>query len=191
MKDVWERIETWLGRHAPPVLLSLAPGATDEQVRAFEAGLSRPLPQDVALSYRIHNGQREGPGISERFVYGDQLYPLAKGLRRWDGLKDLPSELQARGLVRPVGPVKPIWNSPDRLPIAGDDSTHYYFLDFDPAPGGQDGQVILSFHDDRRITRVAPSFRAWLEEFANQLEAGKYAFSARRNGLVPAEWADG
>jgi cell wall assembly regulator SMI1 len=190
MKPIWERIETWLADHARSVLLSLAPGATDEQLRAFESELGRPLPEDIALSYRIHNGQHMGRGVSDRFIYGDQLYPLSKILQRWDGPEHQPSGLDDSGMIRPVGPVKPIWDSPHRLPIAGDDSTHYYFLDFDPAACGHVGQIVLSFHDDPRIVCVAQSFRAWLEDFADQLEAGRYIFSPRRNGLIPIEWSD-
>ena len=104
MERIWHRIETWLGSNAPSMLQSLAPGATDDELLRFESELGRRLPEDVALSYRIHDGQREGWGIPERFLYGDQLYPLSKAIEKWDGLKDLPSELEATWMVRPQGP---------------------------------------------------------------------------------------
>jgi cell wall assembly regulator SMI1 len=128
--------------------------------------------------------------VSERFIYGDQLYPLSKMRDRWKGLAELAEESRDP-VVWPVGPVQPVRDSPRRVPVASDDGTHYYFLDFDPAPGGQVGQIVLSFHDEPRIICAAPSFRAWLEEFANQLESGRYVYSARLRGLIPVERADG
>ena len=32
MKTIWDRIHRWLAEHAPDVLASLAPAATDEQI---------------------------------------------------------------------------------------------------------------------------------------------------------------
>ncbi len=192
MKATWQRIEQWLLNNAKPVQRSLAPGATDSELRSAEATVGLTFPVDFFCSYTIHNGQVVDRvfGTSPRFIYGDSLYPLEKIVGCWNDLKDLPDELAEAGLIRTIGPVKPIWNSPLRLPIAGDDSTHYYFMDFDPAPGGQVGQIVLSFHDDPRIECVAASFGEWLERFASQLEAGRYVYSSRRNGLLPIEWAD-
>jgi cell wall assembly regulator SMI1 len=190
MQHIWERIKTWLAEHhAHPVLSSLAPGASVEQLQAFEAKLGRPLPEDLARSYRIHDGQRVGRGFSDRFVYGDQLYPLTKMLSRWKSLAELATEPGGPVAVIPVGPVRPIRDSVSRVPVASDDGSHYYFLDFDPASGGHVGQIVLSFHDERKITCVASSFRAWLEAFANQLDAGRYLYSDRVQGLIPVEWA--
>lgn len=190
MKKIWGRIEKWLTEHAPTVLRSLAPGATEEHLRVIEAELGRSLPEDVALSYRIHDGQYEGWDVSERFIYGDQLYSLTKMLSCWKALGELADEPPGSVPVIPVGPVHPVKDTRSRVPVAGDDSTHYYFLDFDPAPGGDVGQIVLSFHDELQITCVAPSFRAWLEHFAHQLEVGRYVYCARRDGLIPREWAD-
>lgn len=76
------------------------------------------------------------------------------------------------------------------MPIAGDDSTHYYFLDLDPASVGHVGQVIVYYHDDNRIECVATSFREWFDAFAEELESGDYVYSKQANGLIHSIDAD-
>jgi cell wall assembly regulator SMI1 len=40
------------------------------------------------------------------------------------------------------------------------------------------------WHDDAERQVLAESFRGWLEQFANDLEAGRYALSEEYDGLV-------
>jgi cell wall assembly regulator SMI1 len=40
------------------------------------------------------------------------------------------------------------------------------------------------WHDDAARDLVAPSYRDWLSQFADALEAGKYALSAEYGGIV-------
>jgi cell wall assembly regulator SMI1 len=47
-------------------------------------------------------------------------------------------------------------------------------VDYDPAEGGTIGQIILWASDPPYVKVIAPSYRAWLEQFATDLEAGKY-----------------
>jgi cell wall assembly regulator SMI1 len=37
MKTIWDRIHVWLASHAPEVLASLRPGASEEELRSAEA----------------------------------------------------------------------------------------------------------------------------------------------------------
>jgi cell wall assembly regulator SMI1 len=57
-------------------------------------------------------------------------------------------------------------------------------LDLDPAPGGVAGQVIQHWHDDASQELLAPSYRAWLEAFADALDAGEYVLTEEYFGLV-------
>jgi cell wall assembly regulator SMI1 len=70
-----------------------------------------------------------------------------------------------------------IWNS-RWIPFASDESGNFLCVDYDPAKGGDIGQVILWASDPPYVEVIAPSFRAWLEQFANDLEAGKYKWDA-------------
>jgi cell wall assembly regulator SMI1 len=59
MRDLWDRLESHLREHAPSVLQTLNPPATDDQIRAAEQTLARKLPDDLAASLRVHDGQRD------------------------------------------------------------------------------------------------------------------------------------
>jgi hypothetical protein len=54
--ESWRRIEKWLSGHCPEVLASLLPGASDEEIAAFEEAIGRELPEDVRESCRIRDG---------------------------------------------------------------------------------------------------------------------------------------
>ena len=57
MQGTWARIDRWLAEATPDVLDSLQPGATDEQISNTEATLGVTFPEDVRVSYGIHDGQ--------------------------------------------------------------------------------------------------------------------------------------
>jgi len=53
-------------------------------------------------------------------------------------------------------------------------------LDFDPAPGGAVGQMIVFWHVHSERKVLAPNFRTWLADFATDLEQGKYVVDSDR-----------
>src|SRR4051794_24251452 len=111
VKTVWQRIESWLSQNAPPVLRSLQGGATEQDIASAEAVIGQSLPSDYRESLLIHDGQvLDQFGCSPGFVYGLNLYPVAKATSRRQGLV----ELLARGLgqnllIQTHGPVRAIW----------------------------------------------------------------------------------
>ena len=73
------------------------------------------------------------------------------------------------------GPIQPHnWNL-RWLPVTGGSGNHYC-VDLDPAPGGTIGQIIWFEHDAGPIRVVASGFTAWLEQYASDLEAGRYSY---------------
>ncbi len=57
MGDVWDRIEAWLKVNAPDALDNVRAGATRDAVRAAEATLGVQFPDDMVVSYLVHDGQ--------------------------------------------------------------------------------------------------------------------------------------
>src|SRR5437764_14848538 len=57
MQHLWMRIDAWLAAHAPQVLVTLQPGASEDAISDTEAYLGVVLPRHVKDSYRIHDGQ--------------------------------------------------------------------------------------------------------------------------------------
>src|SRR5688572_21495273 len=149
MKAVWKRIHTWLDANAPKGYGRLRPGASAEAIRAAEKAMGLKLPADVKASYRIHDGQGNEPGL----IGGEgwcllTLREMVKTWRRWSG--DDPGYAA-------------------RVPVAWGGAGDYIFVHLGPGGEGP-GRLIVQRSDTDEPDPVAPSFRSWLEDFADKLE---------------------
>jgi cell wall assembly regulator SMI1 len=182
MRSIWERIEVWLADNAPEILDSLQSGATDDVLSEMEAFLNVTFPQDVRNSYALHNGQTlESPGLVE----GRELLSLDAIRYHWSVWKELVEDgALTRTKSLPDGPIQNDWWNPKWIPLTYDGNSNHHCLDLNPAPGGDVGQIIMMWHDDPTRSLVASSFGAWLELFAQELEAGEYVYSDEEYALV-------
>jgi cell wall assembly regulator SMI1 len=55
MQDIWDRITSWLSIHAPEILESFQPGATEDEIREVEEKLGVTFPANVRQSFRIYS----------------------------------------------------------------------------------------------------------------------------------------
>lgn len=173
MKEVWNRIESWLKANAENVLDSLQPGATEEEIAETEKYLGVQLPEEIKESYRIHNGQYENKLIG--FIEGRDFLSLNRIKSEWNVWKELVDGGDFEGNQgEPSGPVKPDWYNIKWIPITYNGSGDHHCIDLDPAEGGNTGQIIEMWHDEATRTVVSKSFKDWLEQFANALEEGEY-----------------
>ena len=182
MQGIWERIERWLADNAPEVLSSLQPGATDDAISETEAFLDVTFPIDVRNSYGIHDGQTsDGPGLFD----GWEFLSLDAIRYHWSIWKELLDDnALSRSESQPDGPIRNDWWNPKWIPLTYDGSGNHHCLDLSPAPGGDVGQIIMMWHDAPTRSIVANSLRAWLEQFAQDLETGAYVYSDEENALV-------
>ncbi len=174
MEGTWARIERWLAESAPDVLHSLRAGAPDEQISNAEAALGVTLPEDVRTSYRMHDGQSpDGPGLVDAWEFLS-LSRMVEEWRIWKGLLDGGDLAEAKS--EPEEGVADDWWSPKWVPLTYSGSGDHHCLDLAPTPDGEVGQIILMYHDVPTRQVVARSFGAWLEAFADDLEAGRYVY---------------
>ena len=168
MKAVWKRIHTWLDATAPAGYGNLRPGTTAEEIRAAEKALGMKLPAEVKASYRIHDGQEMEPGLigGEGWV----LSPLQEVVKNWQAIQD-------NGKQTP------------RVPIAWIGTGDYVFLNLDPS-ADDSGRLMIQRRDSDNPDHLALSFRAWLEDFADKLEEGEFAYSEEEGTLMYAEELD-
>ena len=182
MREVWDRIERWLAANVPNMLEGLNPGATTQEIAETEALLGVSFPDDVRASYLIHNGQALDSG---GLIDGWELLSLENIHDQWSVWKDLLDGGDfAESRSEPRGPIVADWWHPKWIPLTYDGSGNHHSLDLAPAPGGTVGQIIIMWHDDAERPLVAPSFRAWLEQFADGLEQGDYSYSDEYGGVV-------
>jgi cell wall assembly regulator SMI1 len=162
----WRSLEAALetvlpGSHA------FAPGASVEAIARLEADIERPLPGSFRRAWAMHDGMRDVFLMLE-FLNTSGIASEWRGLRNYD---EMGGGLEAIA----HGPVRPLWTSPNWIPIVliGGETRHFC-LDLDPAPGGAVGQVIEATPkwEERRV--VAPSIDAFLELIAAALRDGRF-----------------
>ena len=100
------------------------------------------------------------------------------GLVRGGTFKDVPSD--------PDEGVRPEWYDLEWVPLTHDSCGNHFCVDLDPAAGGTRGQVISFWHDDPQRVVMARSLGQWLNDFADELEAGKLVYSQEDGGIVEA-----
>jgi molybdopterin molybdotransferase len=160
-----------------------------QDIISAEAALGQSLPGDYRESLLIHDGQVPDQfGCSPGFLFGLNLYPIAKAASRRQGLLDLV----ARGLGQDLsisthGPVRPAWWDRLWVPIADDGNNNYCCLDLNPAAGGHVGQVVKVWNESNLRSVQSRSFRDWLTVFADLLEVGEFVYSEAHNGLISLE----
>lgn len=170
----WNRIHAWLALNAPQVLASLSSGATEAQIAALEARIGARLPDDARLSFAIHDGSG-GKGL----IDGNELLSLEHAAGEWEFWVDFVQSGQAGDFqAEPGAGVRGGWFREGWIPLSYDGAGDHACLDLDPDEGGWRGQIIEFWHDanDRKV--VAPSFEAWLSQFADDLERGLYKLGA-------------
>jgi cell wall assembly regulator SMI1 len=180
----WQRIERWYQTHAPEVIETLRPGATQQQISSFETTSGVRLPDDVRQSFLIHDGQRDKPypGAIVGAPY-DQLDCIEGSIRfhrqmceKYEA-SDADHEFDTRCTSYPLDAIQRRCFS-TRLIAIGDWDGNCIGIDLDPGPNGVSGQVINFGRDlDEWRFVLALSWAHFLEDIADELEAGNLAIT--------------
>jgi len=174
MKEVWARIEQWLSTNAPPVQRDLLPPATDADIEALESQIKATLPSKFRESTMIHDGQKGRYRLAEPWV----LLPLARMIIQVQRMSRTFSDANDEDEPETRGAVKPMWWNAAWVPFAADGAGGLLCFDFDPALGGNSGQVIQWAADPPFIEVIAQNFQAWLKQFADDLFDGKFEWDS-------------
>lgn len=179
MDEIWTRLEIFLQQNAPQIYAGLAPGATEDEIAETEVRIGFPFPTDVRQFYLRHNGQ------------ADEGYCFIPGYFRLLSVSETFQEWEEEGYdffynddpnSAPDPRVKCVFGDPAWIATATDIGGNAICLDFDPLPGGTVGQVISWDHEGSFRECLAPSFRAWMEIFASDLETGRMVWNAELEG---------
>ncbi len=166
MKALWKRIHTWLDANAPAGYGHLRPAATARAIRAAEDAMGVKLPDDVKASYGIHDGQEKEPGL----IGGEGwlLLPLKDTMEVWgDWSRADPRDAHY-------------------VPIAWGQMGDYVFLNLNP-DSEEPGSLMIQRCDSTDPDPLVPSFHSWLEDFAEQLDDGEFAYSQEHGEVMYAD----
>ena len=181
MKIIWERIHDWLAVNAPQVLENLRPGANDEEIYRAEAFFGVEFPEDFKLSYRVHDGQEEECCSLFPYLEFLSLQNVIKISEKWQNYSDDNFRCDPEYIF------EGIWNgwwNPNWIPFTNESNGACQCVDLAPAAGGNVGQIIIVEWQEATRGLIAPSFRVYVETFADALERGEYRFSEDGYGLV-------
>ncbi|MBS0260785.1 MAG: SMI1/KNR4 family protein [Planctomycetes bacterium] len=188
--ESWRRIETWLKDHAPQIFATLRPGASEEELRRIEQTIGQSLPDDVRESYRIHDGQNRWiddddyvPGVffglcprPLHYDEGVEWCWLHRTARNPEDFDESNPEVRERFQSFPKGAIRLAWMRAGWVPLYWDSGRSFLGVDLDPAPEGTVGQVIPFGWDfgvgSAQKYVLAPSWAHFLEDVADELEAG-------------------
>lgn len=178
VSDSWRRLEAWLTANVPEVAATLQAGCSKADLTAFEKDFSLSLPDDVKESFRIHNGQKRftaaGPLAGEPL---DPLEAVRSSLSCWRQLfeqeqqSDHDSGLGDRSTSYPPDAIRCEYATPNWIPL-GDWDGNCYGVDLNPGPNGIQGQVINFGRDEEKKYVLAVSWGHFLQDIADELEAG-------------------
>jgi cell wall assembly regulator SMI1 len=194
MKELWLKMERWLSIHAPHLLDGLQKGASRGQIAFAEDALEILLPKDVVDFYTVHNGQAHPECFAlyqGALINGCLLLPLETVVKHWRDLKSVYDGGDFAGITSgPDGPIKDDWWNPRWVPMTSNSSgDHPVCLDFDPAEGGERGQIISWWHDDPNRRLVAASLRSWLAGYLEDIENGLYVYSDDYDAILDRRYA--
>ncbi|MGI4870291.1 MAG: SMI1/KNR4 family protein [Janthinobacterium lividum] len=193
MPSTFEKILAHVAKLLPDYVDELEPGyPADElaqQVQAVEQRIGTRLSAAYYELYERFDGDSLGLAFGWFFTsLGRALVRLPADEYGWHANPDNPDQ------------VKPQSHSTRRLPIVEDYGGSIIYLDYDPAPGGTPGQLILIFRDDpTTIYSVAPSLDTLLELVLAEFEAGRVQAAedgenhlefAATEGPYEAFWSD-
>ncbi|MEU6508973.1 SMI1/KNR4 family protein [Streptomyces sp. NPDC046942] len=175
VENSWDRIDSWLDRHAPRTLASLRAPAAEEDIRAAEGELGLAFPPDLRASLRRHDGAT-GDREAFRFPTHDRLL----GLREISGMTadlrgiaaDLDEEAAACYWHQGYAKIGSYGATADGLTV-------------DCRPGGTSYGAIGRFFDETGTGfGHADSLGAYLAGVADRLERGMNAGAVSFNGRL-------
>jgi cell wall assembly regulator SMI1 len=189
--DVWERFEAMLQVHAPALLASLNPPATEVQIALAESKLGVELPAQVRRAYLRHNGSSHSDGTNDGwlFVCFNWWASLDELVQNWQMMIELVTELKEKddGTLFPVWDtdwddlkIAPVWWNEKRIPIGLSGTPSSTYIDLDPAPKGTLGQL-LSDEGMGDPGWLSSGLDHYLELLIERVESGRLIF---RDGWV-------
>lgn len=175
VRDTWLRIGEWFEanrrgfRGDMSMAADWASGATEEEIDSAERTLGVRFPKEMRDTYLFSKWH------TKEYLVEGCLMALSEIVERWNGLNSVldVGPMPQRGDDITKDPIQPVWWNPKWVQFI-DASCDGACIDFDPLPGGTVGQIIFRDHEIGPTHVIAPSFREWLEGYADALERGEY-----------------
>jgi len=162
----WDRIDKWYNEKFAEA--ELPGGAAAADITALETHMNLTLPEELKASLMRHNGV-------DQWKNGELL--SIEGIKRewdcWTGLVDDGTFDDCSGDDNEF--IQKCWWSKSWIPIHADGGGNGDCIDTNPGPKGAVGQIIFMDHEVGASGPDHSDFASYLEDFADQLENGKFS----------------
>lgn len=170
---VWQRWHTFTAANTPQ-LTDILQGPVEAADLAEFSAFGMPLPEELIESLKIHNGQ-DADCADDFLAGGGRLLSAAEMLEHHRMLREAlgelpPTEDDDLPPLTGIGPVRTLNVSERWLPIAEFNGDVTWFLDFDPLPAGQVGQVIRVDLESSEWLVCAESYAQFMDGYVCALE---------------------
>lgn len=185
IQKLWGRLEAWGEEYAPAMLEDLRTGATEDETERLVSGVGRALPVAYLDSLRVHDGEVDNV-LCKVFADMGTYLSIENVLQQMQGRGQVAAELETdltgadvarqieEDLIEVQGPVRPVLFHDGWIPIMDSNGDVFWALDFAPADGGIEGQVIEVYWEAASWKVIADSFAEFFEAYVGSLEAGDY-----------------
>ncbi|MBM80460.1 MAG: hypothetical protein CMJ78_07695 [Planctomycetaceae bacterium] len=166
MAASWKRLSKHLEESHPDMLESLNGGATEAQLRELSHTDIR-VTKEVKDLLSQHNGQSDSACLIRLESKDEQfrLLTTSESLAEWKIWQELNEDGDFEDLEATVDAgVRDCWWYAKWLPIASNGGGDCVCVDFSPAKGGKQGQVITVWHEEGERNIVFASVREMLAE---------------------------
>lgn len=198
MSDItttFQKIIDAISRIAPQSAANLNPPASSKELTQLGKAIPN-VPLALLDMLSLHNG--EG-------AVGDAVFPNGMQLLASNFMIELHKQNHEIGdnaedeaendqAVRdgifdaPVGPVKNLFFYPGRVPFAHFNYKVFWYVDLDPASGGNMGQIVHEDQEDGMLRVIAPSLQSLLDHYLADLTQSK--LSAGIGGITSQDDQD-
>ena len=192
MSDVlakFELVKQRVEAIAPESVTNLNAGASPDELALLKQVV--PIaPQLLFDLLALHDGE-EMIAWTSMFPDGMQLMAIdyiVEKSRSYQSVKpifisNLDEFASKSAMDRPRGAVKPVFSSALRVPFAHVNGELIWYLDMDPAEGGQMAQIVYEDAEDFTLRVVATSFEDLLDKYLRDLDAGAF-FADESSGQI-------
>jgi cell wall assembly regulator SMI1 len=167
MKKYWAKIEAWFDENEPAILSTFNDGATEDEFTALKQLVGFELPKDFVAFYTIHNGQNAGGVYNSAIIEPDSegLSSIGKIMETYKLYQGMNAHATAVSEKDVEAGIKPLYWTESWLPIMEDGMGNSYFIDLDPADGGNMEQIIFRDYQGPTYELIAKSFKTWIKEY--------------------------
>lgn len=193
-QETWTSYVAWLSTNAAEAFANLAPGATDEEIRALTDAIEPTPPADLVALLRLNNGQRNPNGCC--VLPGLEFLSTTRIIQEWQKWRDF------RESETPEG-IESLDNYSDALDAGVFDKyshagwipafkdgwrTDYVGFDMSPAEGGTVGQIINFGRDEDQHFIAFPSLSGLLTFWLALVREGQCQVKPADPPEQPSAW---